>query len=172
MAWRDRHLRALVKSARFSNPEAEDFLLSVLKERRDKIGRYWFNKVNPLENFILNQEEDLGGLEVTFEDLAVTYELEPDATTLYRMEITHRGSTVATSLKSSRPGFILDPKVVNGMVLSYDEHRGTSNFKDHLFKLRIETQRDGAGWSKAVVVWVWFFPETGKFEIVGLEYLD
>ncbi|MFH0810068.1 MAG: hypothetical protein V2A77_06325 [Pseudomonadota bacterium] len=41
MSYSDDQLRAAVRAARFSNPQTEDYVLRVLKYRRDAVGRYW-----------------------------------------------------------------------------------------------------------------------------------
>jgi hypothetical protein len=44
-------LRAAVEGAEFTDPAATDYLVRTLAERRDRIGRYWFGRVNPLADF-------------------------------------------------------------------------------------------------------------------------
>lgn len=51
MSFTDVQLKAVISEGQYSNPEAEAYLFKVLKERRDKIGRYWYSKVNPLDIF-------------------------------------------------------------------------------------------------------------------------
>jgi len=51
MSFSDEDLRAIVETGRISNPDAEAHLVDVLRKRRDKIGRYWFDRVNPLDRF-------------------------------------------------------------------------------------------------------------------------
>jgi hypothetical protein len=48
MAFSDEMIRAAVKTAEFSDPEAERLLGDVLIKRRDKIGRVYLPKVNPV----------------------------------------------------------------------------------------------------------------------------
>ncbi|MBD3403314.1 hypothetical protein GF420_10500, partial [candidate division GN15 bacterium] len=92
MAWRDEHLQALVDAGQFSNPEAEQYLLERLIERRDKIGRYWFSRINPLDHVTV-----IGGahgMTIRFEDLAVKYGLAAAPTTTYRYRVQFDGSTL------------------------------------------------------------------------------
>jgi hypothetical protein len=81
MSFSDADLRAIVEAARISNPEAEAHLIEVLRKRRDKIGRYWFDRVNPLDRFSVDAASGppLAGSggpadppTLTFDDLAVT----------------------------------------------------------------------------------------------------
>ncbi|HEV8480079.1 MAG TPA: hypothetical protein VGR66_04740 [Candidatus Eisenbacteria bacterium] len=58
-------IRAAVEGAHYDDPKATEFLTKALVERRDKIGRYWFSRVTPVDYFHLD-----GGA-LLFRDLAV-----------------------------------------------------------------------------------------------------
>ena len=64
MAIRDEEIRAIVRSARYSDPEAEAWLVECLIQRRDKIGRAYFRKALPIDKF------EIRGGEIVFEDLS------------------------------------------------------------------------------------------------------
>lgn len=66
LAFTDEHIRAAVKTGGFTDPAAEALLADVLIERRDKIGRVYLAKVNPLVRFGLDESGVL-----TFENPAV-----------------------------------------------------------------------------------------------------
>jgi hypothetical protein len=51
MRFDDALLRAAVESAEFTDPAASDWVVRTLGERRDRIGRYWFSRVAPLDEF-------------------------------------------------------------------------------------------------------------------------
>lgn len=74
MAFRDDDLRALVDAAKYSDSSAALYLLRKLIERRDKIGEYWFNQVNPIDYPDVKIENDI--LVLTFEDLLKKYNLD------------------------------------------------------------------------------------------------
>jgi hypothetical protein len=65
MAFTDDHIRAAVKAGNFTDPAAEKLLADILIKRRDKIGRVYYARVNPLVRFDLTES----GL--TFENPAV-----------------------------------------------------------------------------------------------------
>jgi len=44
-------IRAAVEGAGYDDPKAADFLTKALVERRDKVGRYWFSRVTPVDYF-------------------------------------------------------------------------------------------------------------------------
>ena len=66
MAFTDEQIRAAVKQGVYTDPKAEELLSTLLIKRRDKIGRTYFTRVNPLTRFALS---DAGAL--TFENPAV-----------------------------------------------------------------------------------------------------
>ena len=64
MAFTDEEIRAIVETGQYSSEEAELWLIKCLQERRDKIGRKYFEQLLPLDRFrVVN-----GKLE--FDDLA------------------------------------------------------------------------------------------------------
>lgn len=67
MAFTDEDIRTVVTAAQYSDPLAGDWIARCLIERRDKIGRYYFENVLPLDHFRLE------GSHLKFEDLAVCY---------------------------------------------------------------------------------------------------
>jgi hypothetical protein len=54
MAFSDDMIRAIVKTGRYSDPAAEQLLTEVLIKRRNKIGRVYYSRMNPLVNFSLD----------------------------------------------------------------------------------------------------------------------
>jgi hypothetical protein len=63
----DEALAGIVKKAQFREPRAADYILSVLKNRRDKVVQAWLNAINPLVDFKLAADGTL-----TFENAAVS----------------------------------------------------------------------------------------------------
>ena len=64
MSFSDEDIRAIVEEGQFSDPAATDYLTKVLIARRNLIGRAWFSRVSPLEDFAITDGElhytDLG----------------------------------------------------------------------------------------------------------------
>ena len=61
----DSDVKAVVSAGQLSNPAASSELVRILADRRDKIGRYWFGRANPLDRFWMD------GDRLHFDDLAV-----------------------------------------------------------------------------------------------------
>jgi hypothetical protein len=79
MAFSDDLIRAAVKAGRFSDPEAEKLMSDALIKRRDKIGRVYFARINPLARFALDESGVL-----TFENPAVKAGFEQNPKGGYR----------------------------------------------------------------------------------------
>ena len=58
-AFDDDLIRAAVKSAQFSDPEADAYLAQTLITRKDKILQTWLNGVLPLHDFALSRDGTL-----------------------------------------------------------------------------------------------------------------
>jgi hypothetical protein len=67
MAFTDADIRAIVKTAEYTNPRATEWVTRCLIERRNKIGRAFFNDVLPLDEFAVRNGR------LTFQDMAVKY---------------------------------------------------------------------------------------------------
>jgi hypothetical protein len=78
-AFSDDMIRAVVKTARYSDPAADRHLADVLIKRRDKIATAYLTGVNPLVNFALTPRGVL-----SFENAAVTARAAEDVAT-YRV---------------------------------------------------------------------------------------
>ncbi len=67
MAFTDEDIRTLVETGEYTDPKVIEYLIRTLADRRDAIGRTYFNKVLPLDSFTVREGE------LSFEDLAVRY---------------------------------------------------------------------------------------------------
>jgi hypothetical protein len=84
----DAQVAAAVGAARFEDPRATEFLVRNLIQRRDKIARFWFDRVAPLDFFWVEN-----GI-LRFHDLAQDIGLVPARG--YEVEIESRGATART----------------------------------------------------------------------------
>ena len=71
MSFTDDDIRAIVETAQYTDSRATDYIVKTLIARRDKIGRAYFAKVLPVEDFAFAD-----GV-LTFKDLAVVHRLVP-----------------------------------------------------------------------------------------------
>lgn len=68
MRFSDEQIATIVRSARYSDPAAADYVTRCLIERRDKIGRTYLTRLSPLSEFEISGEHQLA-----FKNLAVQY---------------------------------------------------------------------------------------------------
>jgi len=67
MSFTNKEIEAVVRTAMLSDEEAEEYLIRTLVERRDKIGEYYLNLLNPCDGF------KVSGSTLYFSNLSVNY---------------------------------------------------------------------------------------------------
>jgi hypothetical protein len=72
MSFTEEQIRTIVRTGRLSDPEAEEYLVQTLIQRRNKIGRTWLTRVSSFDNFGWTPSGEL-----TFEHLASNYDFLP-----------------------------------------------------------------------------------------------
>ncbi len=87
MSFSDAHLRTAIEQGQYTNPAAAEYLVRTLVQRRDKIGKYYFSRVNPLDKFSIEDCAN-GGCHFRFVDMAVLSGLENAANTRYQFHVT------------------------------------------------------------------------------------
>ncbi|MDZ7720515.1 MAG: hypothetical protein U5K72_16995 [Balneolaceae bacterium] len=92
MSFTDENIRAIVETGDLSSQKAEEYLIKTLIERRDKIGKYWFRKINPIDKFKVERNEDKIILEFT--DLGTEKGLFEKKSTKYRYSLKSKGGQV------------------------------------------------------------------------------
>ena len=100
MNFTDEEIRAIVRTGQLSDPEAENWIVKCLIQRRDKIGRAFFRKVLPLDRFEVN------GDRLVFEDLEVKHRLV--ASRNYTIQWSHfYNETEQKTLLAAESSFVL-----------------------------------------------------------------
>ncbi len=105
-AFTDAHVEALVAEGRYQNPDAARWIARGMAERRDKIARYWFDRVPPLDFFAYDQ----GTLRCR--DLGVERGIYLDNTSAYRIRVAacdaeRKKATWSAWIENERPEFDL-----------------------------------------------------------------
>jgi len=91
----DAQIEAAVDAAHYSDPRARDFLVENLIQRRDKIARYWFAKVAPVDFFAV------AGNCLRFHDLAVDLGMTNPRS--YDVEVNPRGGWTHEHIRIDQP---------------------------------------------------------------------
>lgn len=111
MSFSNDDIRAMVNAGQFSRSEDSELITNLLIERRDLIGKYWFNKANPLDEF------DIQGNNLTFKDLAVEYKFREAEETKYIIDVVNtsgKKKQKLASLESRAPSISMDSNWVAG----------------------------------------------------------
>ncbi|MDP6039560.1 MAG: hypothetical protein QGG64_13500 [Candidatus Latescibacteria bacterium] len=147
MSFTDEDLAAIVKTGLLPDKKAETALIQLLKERRDKVGRYWFERINTLDRFWVDRR----GLH--FEDLAITGNLASVAETQYVYRF------------SDRKGNALD---IGGQLQGEYQIQIPENLpSNQYYGIEIRTIR--AGWARKYVRVYFHLWAPGHYQIVRVD---
>ncbi|MFQ5652302.1 MAG: hypothetical protein ACE5IY_20420 [bacterium] len=166
MAFTDEEIRAIVEEAHMSDPRAREYLVKTLIERRDKIGRYWFDRMNPIDQFGFSVQD--GQLSLTFKDLAVQGRLESAEETRYIYTLSDRKSGRHKQGMAEQPAI---PLSRNGTGF-LDDILSSGKFEkeeEKIFRVVIRTERSGKDSSKGVEVYFYYPGDFKKARIVGIK---
>ncbi len=169
----DEDIDTIVHTGDFTDPRAERYVADVLKARRDKIGRYYFNLVNPLDRFSLVDTAS-GEQALTFENLAMMRGYAPAKTAAYRYSV-RRYVANGFDPEVSPPQVIDERQIVLSRSLiqalrSQVERAGKPTKDRPVAAIEIQTSYDGgAHWSKRVTVYLQFDLPAERFHLLGLD---
>ena len=144
----DAQIEAAVSTGAFSEAKAAAYLVEFLKTRRDRIGNYWFSRVNALDRFTVSDPSTLA-----FTDMAVDRKYAEAQQTYYLFEVL---SPKGVSLKAGRlndPYLSLDP--------GWEKH-------DHIV-ISLLPQRPNSK-AKACLVYLKSAPD--GWQLLGLNRMD
>ncbi len=133
----DAQIEAAVDAAHYEDPRARDFLVRCLIQRRDKIARYWFRRIAPLDYFTVRGEE------LRFHDLGVDIGLARPRS--YDVEIEQKGGAGHSPKHVHLTEAELPLRALegSGRRLSLEISVSDQGAKG----ARVELTRKGAGWA-------------------------
>jgi hypothetical protein len=102
-------LKQIVRQGHYSDSAATDYLVSLLAQRRDVIGRSYFTKLNPLDGFSLDVSRNPAILKFT--DLAVRLGYRDANHTTYQAEVRRNGSLLMRSTEWRTQERLILPKL-------------------------------------------------------------
>lgn len=164
MAFGDKDLQALVDAGQYSNPEAAAYLLETLKIRREKIGRYWFKKINPVDHPRLTSTRHQ--ITIEFDDLWIDNGLGTSGS--HTFTIRHEGKKIIENrttvgeivqLSDSDIALLIQAKVGCG-----------SEEKCNLFEVLIYSERDGTLWNKPTIFTLYLSDSADLARIAGIRH--
>jgi len=167
MSFSDEQLEAIIEEGQYSNPLAESYLLRTIKERRDKIGHYFFNRMSPLDRFRLQTESD-GKLRLEFKDLAIPGNLD-SGTAKYHYEVIY----LAAADHPGEQGVVIGDTLIHltENFTAYSSSRFKESDTVHTPQLCIRIRKWSIGedqWMKPVLVFISYQAESNNFTVIGI----
>ncbi len=98
----DEDIASAIKAGELSKTDDQNYLIDILKNRRDMVAKYWFSKTAPLDNFKLENNV------LSFDDLAVRHGFENSENTRYHIDVLQKAGKKykkAGAFESSKPAF-------------------------------------------------------------------
>ncbi|MBA2544396.1 MAG: hypothetical protein H0V17_32435 [Deltaproteobacteria bacterium] len=140
-------IEAAVDSGRFTDPRAKPYLVDTLVARQRTTARYWFSRVNPIDDFAIESGR------LCFTDLALRHQLETVAT-----QFTARSSDAAGRSMKAPTSVATDP--AGRACMSLDLADG----QDRYTIVHIDSSRGMPGTQVHVSV----DPATGQPHVIGI----
>ncbi len=166
MSFTDEEIRAIVETANLSDQDAKEFLIRTMIERRDKVGRYWFARMNPLDMFKIEKKD--GDITLAFHDLAVDGNLSSANESKYLYKIFHNDKPLHEQKVIEEPLIILSENG-QGVIDSFLKENKINREDDKIFHIAINRQREKLSLSKAVKIYFYYPGALEKVRIVGIE---
>ncbi len=167
MSFTPDEIRALVKQGQYSNPEVEKYIADTLIKRRDKIGRYWFSKVNPLDRFAFKFKTVSENVKLSFTDLGIDGGLWQPARYYYELRHYKSNQEVDSGMLIKKTEIPISAEVLSSMN-SFVSGKSVDD-ENRYFYYQMKTERDQK-LSKDVRIYLYFGEEgIDKLKIVRLE---
>ncbi len=132
-------IKAMVLSGKYQDPMAVDYLADILCQRRDKIVRYWFSEVPPLDFF-----QSLDGV-VKYSDLGAERGYFSEEVTQYRYRM--------CAVNSNREGESWSQWQESDLTVIPLQKAPESNAQSPFLALECQVNR-GQGWSDSVMAYL------------------
>jgi len=136
-------------------------------ERREKIGRHWFGKVNPLH--VHSSAHDADGIHLELEDLAVRYGLSEASSSSYSMAVLYGGDEI-TTIQSREVPILISAESVNLMRDRLARDGGSAD--DRVFVVLIHTVRNDKAIPFALELSYWHDTESDTFKLISIIHHD
>ena len=168
MSFSDEQLETIIKEGQYSNPQAESFLLNIIRERRDIIGRYFFSRMTPLDNFKVSYDAERKPF-LEFKDLAITSGLQDSAAT-YQFQISYLPGDGKVIEEGEIDGYTSIP-LLNLQRTFFSQIKGQDK-KLPAEQIHIQIRNwkpDQKSWNKPVSVYLLPDKDSRKFKIIGIK---
>lgn len=157
MSFTDEQIDTLVSEGHYSDTKAQAYVAEILKERRDKIGRAYFSRLCPLDNFYLEIQSE-SNIRLHFEDLAVKGNLTESGEAEYNYGISKNGSKLNWK----------NAEIIKEMYVPLSDE-DFENLNDGFLTIAIQSRHGEGKWSKVMYVYLHTSDSVNQPVIAGLE---
>lgn len=157
-------IRKLAEAGEYSLPEVARHIEQVLLKRRDAVGRYWFGRITPLEEFRLSFSDERRTL--GFRDLAVErgyVDASPRSYHLRVKSLKGRDLCPGSTLQASGGALTLPKFTFPDRASQPPDRFG----RIPLVRLLIASERSGGGLAKPVEVFLGYQRTSGPATVLG-----
>ena len=146
-------IRAVVETARLSDPRAVDYLVETLVARQRIAARHWFSRLPPLDRFAPGDD----GQALCFDDLMLSYRLAPASVdTRYTVTAYDGGGRplgASSELRGDPSGRACAPLVLAPDRDGYTIVRIETHWARHTRATYVHLARDASGAPRVIGVW-------------------
>jgi hypothetical protein len=177
MSFTDDQIRAAVEVGGLTDKDAENYLVRIIIERRDKIGRFWYAQVNPLDRFTISGPA--GNRRLVFEDLELTAGFADPSLTSYQCQLVHFGCDGGADVireqiigaDEAESGVPLDLGgfTDSAVTLLNAKQNGTDCERRFYVAMRVSRDPEQSDWGKWVRIFMDFIGNDDGYELVGIE---
>ncbi len=160
-AFSDQLILEIARAAEYSLPEVTEYITNVLKRRRDAIGKYWLDKITPLESFELRQIGSEYSLH--FRDLATERGYADSGSRSYRFWLEGKAAKEFRGMSIDN----LDLSEFN----SPKNSLSPDNFgRTVICHMRIESNQRAGGWALPVEVILGKNRDSNSISVLGWQH--
>ncbi|MBT3233503.1 MAG: hypothetical protein HN356_11880 [Calditrichaeota bacterium] len=163
MSFTDEEIEAMVATGEYPNPEAANYLTKTIIERRDITGKYWFDRVTPIDRFTITEDEH--HLQVlTFDDVGIETKIYYPESADYRYSIKRNGVPIGEKVYLGGQTAIPLPDLK-----IYEPVRNVHGYRSDQWEITIDLRRTGMNnWSEPVKVYLNESDDSGGYNLVGV----
>ena len=163
-AFSDELVHRLAEAGQYSRPEVSEYLKSVLKQRRDAIGNYWFDRITPLEDPALERGET--GFRLRSRDISVERGYAEAEWRTYRVQILDlEGKVRARAAETRMSGNFLE---VPGIAQDLPKPDAPDKYgRRPVLRILVESNRQKGGWASPIEIVLGFSRDSSSLQVLG-----
>jgi len=156
-------IRKLAEAGEYSRAEVTNYVETVLRQRRDAVGRYWLNRVTPLEDITLT------GPLVQFRDLAVERGFADGPSREYRFYVENANRKRLTEVRVAR---LVDIPSLTQLASQTAAQPADRYGRTPLLKVVIQSKKNEKEWALPVEVILGRTRTSTELQVLGWSHAE